>query len=163
VRDDEALLYDIIEMLVEIGEATRRVRRAGGASPGLLRPLGPVTSLIVGARSDNTARRQYRTPAHLVLSTEERARLDQVSKLPLLYPYWHQAASVEEAVGRGQQIGPVASLSLNAGGSPPAGKLHSLDRVRDGGAPLRGAARHPGRCPGGGSQRDLRTMPRMAG
>jgi len=35
----------------------------------------------------------------LVLSVQERAQLDQVSMLPLLYPYWHQAASVAERLG----------------------------------------------------------------
>ena len=49
-----------------------------------------VTSLVIGARTaeqlaDNLA------AAELVLTEEERERLDTVSDLPLIYPYWHQA------------------------------------------------------------------------
>jgi diketogulonate reductase-like aldo/keto reductase len=48
-----------------------------------------VTSVIVGVRSeaqleDNLA------AAELRLTADERDRLDQISALPLIYPYWHQ-------------------------------------------------------------------------
>jgi hypothetical protein len=54
-----------------------------------------VTSLVIGARTeeqfaDNLA------AADLVLTAEERDRLDAVSRLPLLYPYWHQAATASD-------------------------------------------------------------------
>lgn len=54
-----------------------------------------VTSLIIGARTteqlaDNLA------AADLVLTAEERQRLDQVSAAPLLYPYWHQAKTARD-------------------------------------------------------------------
>jgi diketogulonate reductase-like aldo/keto reductase len=54
----------------------------------LVRP--GVTSVIIGARtekqiSDNLA------AAELKLTDEEMKRLDEVSRPPLLYPYWHQA------------------------------------------------------------------------
>jgi hypothetical protein len=41
----------------------------------------------------------------LVLTSEERARLDAVSAPPLLYPYWHQAAAASDRLS-------VADLSL---------------------------------------------------
>jgi hypothetical protein len=49
----------------------------------------------VGARTteqltDNLA------AADLVLSVEERRRLDEVSAVPLLYPYWHQAKTARD-------------------------------------------------------------------
>jgi len=81
---DEALLYDIIEMLVEIGEA-RGVSAAqvalaccsaARASPRSSSAPAPTTSIV----------RQSRRRPSAFVSTEERARLDQVSKLPLLYP-----------------------------------------------------------------------------
>jgi len=95
VRDEEAL-FDIIEVLVEIGLA-RGVSAAQVALAWLLARPG-VASVIVGARHheqlvDNLA------AANVVLTEQERSRLDKVSALPLLYPYWHQAASVAERLG----------------------------------------------------------------
>ena len=48
-----------------------------------------ITSVIVGARTDeqladNLASRNARAHA------EEHARLEQVSRPPLIYPFWHQ-------------------------------------------------------------------------
>jgi aryl-alcohol dehydrogenase-like predicted oxidoreductase len=87
VRDREQL-YDVVEALVEI---------AGdhGASPAqvaLAYTLGRpgVTSVIVGARTEEQLADNLKS-AELELTTEERARLDEASALPLLYPYWHQA------------------------------------------------------------------------
>ena len=34
--------------------------------------------------------------AELALTDEERARLDEASALPLLYPYWHQAKTASD-------------------------------------------------------------------
>ncbi len=82
IRDEEAL-YDIVEVLVEIADA----RGVSGAQVALAWLLGRpgVTSVIIGGRTekqftDNLA------AADLVLSAEERQRLDKVSALPLLYP-----------------------------------------------------------------------------
>jgi aryl-alcohol dehydrogenase-like predicted oxidoreductase len=90
---DQDKLYDTIEVLVAIG-ADRGVSAAQVALAYLLgKPA--VTSLVVGARTreqlaDNLA------AADLVLSAEEQARLDEVSRPPLLYPYWHQAATAND-------------------------------------------------------------------
>ncbi len=90
---DQERLYDTVEVLVEIGEQ-RGVSAAQVALAYLLgRPA--VTSLVIGARTteqltDNLA------AADLTLSAEERARLDAVSALPLLYPYWHQAKTASD-------------------------------------------------------------------
>jgi aryl-alcohol dehydrogenase-like predicted oxidoreductase len=90
---DQEGLYDTIEVLVAIG-AEHGVSAAQVALAYLLgKPA--VTSLVVGARTreqlaDNLA------AAELKLSAEEHARLDEVSRPPLLYPYWHQAATAND-------------------------------------------------------------------
>ena len=94
---DEAKLYDVVEVLVEIGHA-HGVSAAQVALAWLLGRPG-VVSAIVGARQDEQLVDNL-AAASLVLSVEERAQLDQVSILPLLYPYWHQAASVAERLGQ---------------------------------------------------------------
>jgi aryl-alcohol dehydrogenase-like predicted oxidoreductase len=90
---DEGRLYDTIEVLVSIG-AEHGVSAAQVALAYLLAKPA-VTSLVVGARTreqlaDNLA------AAELTLSAEEHARLDEVSRPPLLYPYWHQAATARD-------------------------------------------------------------------
>jgi aryl-alcohol dehydrogenase-like predicted oxidoreductase len=84
---DENRLWNIVDALVEIGQA-RGVSAAQVAIAWLLGRPG-VTSIIIGGRTkeqfaDNLA------AADLKLSAEESARLDKVSQMPLIYPYWHQ-------------------------------------------------------------------------
>ena len=90
---DQDRLYDTIDVLVAIG-ADHGVS-AAQVSLAYLLGKPAVTSLVVGARTreqlaDNLA------AADLVLSPEEHARLDEVSRPPLLYPYWHQAATAND-------------------------------------------------------------------
>jgi aryl-alcohol dehydrogenase-like predicted oxidoreductase len=92
VYDREAL-YDIVEVLVSIGEQ----RGVSAAQVALAYTLGrpAVTSVVIGARTsgqlaDNLA------AAGLTLSEAERAELDKVSAPPLLYPYWHQAKTARD-------------------------------------------------------------------
>jgi aryl-alcohol dehydrogenase-like predicted oxidoreductase len=95
VRDQDTL-YDIVEVLVEVG-ADRGASPAQVALAWLLdRPA--VTSAIIGARTteqlvDNLG------AADLSLTTDELARLEQVSRPPLLYPYWHQAKTAADRLG----------------------------------------------------------------
>ena len=95
VRDQEKL-YDIVEVLVEVAKDR-------GASPAqvalawlLDRPA--VTSVIVGART-NEQLADNLGAADLLLSAEELARLEEVSRPPLLYPYWHQAKTAADRLG----------------------------------------------------------------
>ena len=90
---DEAKLYDIVDVLVSVGQE----RGVSGAQVALAWLLGrpAVASLVVGATNaaqlaDNLA------SAALMLTPEERHRLDVVSAPPLLYPYWHQAATAND-------------------------------------------------------------------
>jgi aryl-alcohol dehydrogenase-like predicted oxidoreductase len=90
---DQEKLYDTVEALVAIGDGHGVSAAQVALAYVLARPA--VTSLVIGARTaeqlaDNLA------AADLVLTAEERARLDEVSALPLLYPYWHQAKTARD-------------------------------------------------------------------
>jgi aryl-alcohol dehydrogenase-like predicted oxidoreductase len=95
VRDEDAL-YDIVDVLVEIGEG-HGVSAAQVALAWLLGRPG-VDSLIIGARTDEQLADNL-AAAELTLSADERARLDEVSAPPLLYPYWHQANTAADRLG----------------------------------------------------------------
>ena len=92
VRDEEGL-YDIIEALVEIGEE----HGVSAAQIALAWSLGRpgITSLIVGARTEEQLADNL-AAVEVELSEAERARLDELSRLPLLYPFWHQAATASD-------------------------------------------------------------------
>ena len=93
---DPDKLYDIVDVLVEIAEG-RGVSAAQVALSWLLRRPG-VASVIVGARTDEQLLDNLKA-AELELSEEERRRLDEVSALPLIYPYWHQAKTASDRLG----------------------------------------------------------------
>ncbi|HET8979670.1 MAG TPA: aldo/keto reductase, partial [Solirubrobacteraceae bacterium] len=84
---DEDRLYDTIDVLVEIAEG-HGVSAAQVALAWLLRRPS-VSSIVIGARTDEQLADNLRS-AELELSGEECARLEEVSRQPLLYPYWHQ-------------------------------------------------------------------------
>jgi aryl-alcohol dehydrogenase-like predicted oxidoreductase len=90
---DEDGLYDIIDVLVEIAQA----REVPAAQIALAYTLGKpgVTSLVVGARTQEQLA-QNLAAADVALTDAERNRLDEVSRPPLLYPYWHQAATASD-------------------------------------------------------------------
>jgi len=84
---DENRLWNIVDMLVEIGDS----RGVSAAQVALAWTLGQpgITSVIIGGRTEAQFRDNL-AAADFTLSAEERARLDAVSELPVLYPYWHQ-------------------------------------------------------------------------
>jgi aryl-alcohol dehydrogenase-like predicted oxidoreductase len=90
---DEEKLYDLIEVLVAIAEA-RAVSPAQVALAWLMGRIG-IASIVIGARTD-TQLADNLAAAELVLTAEERARLDKVSAPPLLYPYWHQLRTASD-------------------------------------------------------------------
>lgn len=90
---DEAKLYDTIETLVEIA-AARGVSAAQVALAWLLARPG-ITSVIVGARTDEQLADNL-AAATLELTPDEYARLEKVSRPPLIYPFWHQRASAND-------------------------------------------------------------------
>ena len=93
---DTEKLYDTVDVLVEIG-ADRGVSAAQVALAWLLGRAG-VASVIVGARTDEQLADNLRA-AELELSEEERRRLNEVSALPLIYPFWHQAKTASDRLG----------------------------------------------------------------
>lgn len=95
VRDENAL-YDLIDVLVEIGDA-HGVSAAQVALAWLLRRPG-VSSIVVGARTDEQLVDNL-DAAELELTDAEHDRLEQVSRPPLLYPYWHQAKTAADRLG----------------------------------------------------------------
>jgi aryl-alcohol dehydrogenase-like predicted oxidoreductase len=95
VRNEDRL-YDTIEVLLDVAKA-HRVSAAQVALAWLLGRPG-VTSLVIGARTDEQLADNLAS-ADLVLSSDERAALDQVSTPDLIYPHWHQAATANDRLG----------------------------------------------------------------
>jgi aryl-alcohol dehydrogenase-like predicted oxidoreductase len=90
---DQGKLYDIIDVIVQVAKER-------GGSPAqvalawlLDRPA--VTSVVIGARTEEQLADNLGA-VELSLTTEERARLEEVSRPPLLYPYWHQAKTASD-------------------------------------------------------------------
>jgi aryl-alcohol dehydrogenase-like predicted oxidoreductase len=92
VRNEEQV-YDIIDALVEIGEG-HGVSAAQVALAWLLDRPG-IVSLIVGARTEEQLADNLGA-VDLKLSDGERDRLEELSRPPLLYPYWHQAKTARD-------------------------------------------------------------------
>ena len=90
---DQDKLYDIVEELVAIADG-HGVSAAQVAIAWLLGRPG-VSTIIVGARTEEQLADNLKA-AGLVLTGEERQRLDAVSQPPLLYPYWHQAKTASD-------------------------------------------------------------------
>jgi aryl-alcohol dehydrogenase-like predicted oxidoreductase len=91
IRDEERL-WNIVDVLVEIGDL-RGVSAAQVALAWLLgRPA--IATLVIGGRTEAQFKDNIAAAA-LKLTDEERARLDHVSKPPVIYPYWHQAFTAQ--------------------------------------------------------------------
>ncbi len=95
---DEPRMYDVIETLVDVAREQGR----SPAQTALAYLLGKpgVTSLVIGARAgeqlaDNLA------SATWSLDGAARARLDEISAVPLIYPYWHQAKTANDRLSTG--------------------------------------------------------------
>ena len=86
--NDSDRLYDIIDMLVEIGEA-HDVSAARVTLAWLLGRPG-VDNLVIAARNEEQLRDNLATP-DLDLSGDEVARLEEATRLKPIYPYWHRA------------------------------------------------------------------------
>lgn len=84
---DVPRLWRIVEALREIGGA----HGVSAAQVALAWTLGRpgVASLVVGGRNEAQFRDSL-AAVDLKLAAEERARLDEVSAPPVIYPYWHQ-------------------------------------------------------------------------
>jgi aryl-alcohol dehydrogenase-like predicted oxidoreductase len=90
---DEDRLYDVVDVLVDIAESRNSSPAAVALAYTLAKP--GVTSVIVGARTKEQLAANL-AAAELVLADQEFARLDEVSRPPLLYPYWHQGKTARD-------------------------------------------------------------------
>ncbi len=95
IYDDERL-FDIVEVLVEVAAAHKC--SAARVALAWLMAQPAVTSVIIGGRTeeqfaDNLA------AADLKLTANDLARLDKVSRPPLIYPYWHQSWHAKDRLG----------------------------------------------------------------
>jgi aryl-alcohol dehydrogenase-like predicted oxidoreductase len=89
-------VYDVIDTVVEIAES----RGVSGAQVSLAWLLGRpgVTGVVIGARSEEQVADNL-AAADLVLTDDERAKLDAVSRPELGYPYWHQRNTAAARLG----------------------------------------------------------------
>jgi len=90
---DQEKLFDIVEVLVAIAEP--RGATASQVALAWLMGRAGVASVVIGARTDAHLVDNLGA-AELVLTAEERAKLDIASAPPLLYPYWHQARTASD-------------------------------------------------------------------
>jgi aryl-alcohol dehydrogenase-like predicted oxidoreductase len=89
-------LFATLDVLAKVADG----HKVSSAQVALAWLLGrePVTSLIIGARSEEQLADNL-AAASLSLSAEEIAELEEVSRPPLQYPYWHQAATARDRLG----------------------------------------------------------------
>ncbi|MDE2385238.1 MAG: aldo/keto reductase [Alphaproteobacteria bacterium] len=95
IRDQERL-WRIVDALVAVGEA-HGVSAAQVALAWLAGKPG-VATLVIGARNEAQLKDNLAS-GQLKLTPEQLQKLEEVSRIPLLYPYWHQYNSVSERLG----------------------------------------------------------------
>jgi aryl-alcohol dehydrogenase-like predicted oxidoreductase len=108
---DEDRLYDTVDVLVEIASGYG-VSPARVALAWLLGRPG-ITTVIVGARNDEQLADNL-AAVELDLSDEDSARLEEISRPPLLYPFWHQRNTAADRLSDADLslIGPQLDRSL---------------------------------------------------
>jgi hypothetical protein len=72
----------------------------------------------VGARNE-TQLADNLAAASLTLSPEERRKLDEISRLPLLYPYWHQAWTAKDRLSAADLALLAPYVATEKGGASP--------------------------------------------
>lgn len=108
IRSKERL-WDIVDALVQIGDA-HGVSAAQVALAWLLRRPG-VCSLVVGGRTEDQFKDNF-AAVDLQLTEDDLTRLNEVSRPPLIYPYWHQGQFAANRFSPGD-------LALHSGNPPP--------------------------------------------
>ncbi|HCL63436.1 MAG TPA: aldo/keto reductase [Rhizobium sp.] len=86
IRDEERL-WNIVDVLVEIADARGVTPAQVALAWTLSRPA--VTSVVVGGLTEQHFRDNI-AAVDLKLTAQELERLNAVSRLPYIYPYWHQ-------------------------------------------------------------------------
>jgi aryl-alcohol dehydrogenase-like predicted oxidoreductase len=80
-------IYDIVDVLEAIAKETGKTVTQVALNWVLQRPT--ISTVIIGARDEKQLKENFGA-AEFTLSAEQVKRLDDVSKVPLAYPYWHQ-------------------------------------------------------------------------
>jgi aryl-alcohol dehydrogenase-like predicted oxidoreductase len=100
IRDFDRL-WNIVDVLKAIA-AEKKVTPAQVALAWVLgRPS--VTSIVIGARNLDQVKDNIQAAA-VKLTEAENKRLNDVSTLPMLYPYWHQAALAKNRLSAADRI-----------------------------------------------------------
>ncbi len=99
VRDEERL-WNIVDTIIDIGKQ-HNVSPAQVSLAWLLTRPG-VTSLVMGGRKIEQIQDNLGA-ADLKLTEEEIKRLNKVSAIPVIYPYWHQAIFASEGFNAGEK------------------------------------------------------------
>ncbi|MFL5861631.1 MAG: aldo/keto reductase [Solirubrobacteraceae bacterium] len=94
---DEDKLYDTVDVLVETAEAHGSSAAQVALAWLLQRPT--VSSIVIGARTEEQLADNLKA-ADLILSDAEASRLEEVSRPPLIYPYWHQRKTASDRLGQ---------------------------------------------------------------
>ena len=97
---DRERMFRIIDALISVADA----RGVSAAQIALAYILGKpaVSSVIFGARTEEQLADNL-AAADLRLSSDEIASLDAASVMPLIYPYWHQAASASDRLSEADE------------------------------------------------------------
>lgn len=89
---DDQYLFDVVDVLKEISKETGKSVPQISLNWLLQRPT--VANVIIGARNE-TQLKDNLGAIGWTLSQDQISRLDEVSKRPLPYPYWHQRSFAE--------------------------------------------------------------------
>jgi aryl-alcohol dehydrogenase-like predicted oxidoreductase len=91
-RIPDEKVYDIVDIIDEIAKETGKSVAQIALNWLLQRPT--VSSIIVGARNEEQLKNNLGAIGWN-LTAEQVARLDKVSEIPTIYPYWHQRPFAE--------------------------------------------------------------------
>ncbi|GBR06313.1 aldo/keto reductase [Acetobacter oeni] len=98
---DKEHLFDVVDVLVSIAEH-RGVPAADVALAWTVARPG-ITSLVIGARNEEQLKANLKA-IDLILTPEETKKLDDVSRPPLIYPYWHQARNASDRLSSADRV-----------------------------------------------------------
>ena len=99
--DDPDRLFATLDVLREVADGHGVSGAQVALAWTLQRPA--ITSLVIGARTEEQLTDNL-AAVDLQLSGEEIDRLTEVSQVPLLYPYWHQAANASDRLSDADRI-----------------------------------------------------------
>ena len=85
---DENRLWDIVDVLIDVAKTHNATPAQVSLAWLLTRPS--ITSLVIGGRNLDQLKENIAS-AQLTLTKDDLIRINEVSELPLIYPYWHQA------------------------------------------------------------------------